>query len=379
MVEMTPSPRDASLPGDLERFDRRALIWLWSYLQLKYQVPLNSAMFDVSGAHQNEIRRAIDEISMPNLPKVLVSLYNQTALDESHFGWMKSSNERLIQWLLFVTENAWLNRPTRESSYHKGFVDHTLPPQLSLRDKIIARTDLWDEPLNEKEQLVAGMKKSWGAVQLDARHLLSWLERSNGRQHDWVLEYIQRKGGPRSAFGIPQLSNSYNTILSWFDCWPGHRAEKELFLRTMGQRWSQAKYKKKLRGKQHNFILTKETNNQLNKLKKTWGVSRNQVIERLIQAEFKVEEAQLSGPSAAESAKAASDAKRQYQELAHSRICRLTPPSQALQVISPPLHHGGSLLQVFRLVSVGGTYAVALLVGELAINGVGLEALFVEN
>ena len=319
MVEMTPSPRDTSLVGDLKKFDRRALIWLWSYLQLRYESRLYHPMFDVSGEFQKQVNEAIEKVPVPNLPRNLATLYNQIALDKSHFQWIKSSNERLLHWLALQMNDAWPIRNISEDSRHRNLVDQTLPPQISLREKIIARFDLWDADLESKKQQLTQLNNDLGAVRSEVSKLLSWLEKNNDSQHEWVFEYIRRKDLARAISGIPELSNSYDTILSWFECSKEHPAQRELFLRTMGQRWSQAKYKKKLRGKQRNFILTKETNDQLDKLKKTWGVSRSEVVQRLIKAEIKAEKAKLSGPSRPEPTTATAPAEDTPQQESEER------------------------------------------------------------
>jgi len=130
---------------------------------------------------------------------------------------------------------------------------------------------------------------------LNRRRPFSWLDRENEEQCRWAYDYVRKTD---FTFTIPKpnvsiiwsssIEEVYLAIYFAYDTWQSSEEAKKLFEINFNKAWQQKKYRDNLKGKKAcNLVLREDVKNMLDELAKVKGVKLNQLVEQLIEKEYK--------------------------------------------------------------------------------------------
>lgn len=214
--------------------------------------------------------------AIDHLPKVRDRLRIQIVeqlLPESDLLWVKNEPKQL-EWL----NCEFLKRPGRRDQ-----LGAITPLQLSPRDEFILKFDLWINDRHSKRLFLEKMKESWITASKNYR-ILRWFDDSVFEKCDLLWDWLYKNKSDLIENSRPFKSRA--NVENFF-------IEKDLrpdeinhIISTVKLRWSQRKYREnKSNKKQFNFVMSTQADRSLDKLAKTRGLSRSQIVELLIHEE----------------------------------------------------------------------------------------------
>lgn len=253
--------------------DRRDLVWLW--WQLKDEMGLRT---DAYTDPDTSTRMAEYLRSLSIRAETLVGLRQRDMLPESKLPRV-ANNPRAIQWM---TNELHKIGPLRAFE---------LPKVLQPWQVLVALIDI--EPhQEEKLRILQGLESAWAERQLDDRHF-RWFKLSNERSRceaawNWYAEngHLATSTTPITA-ALPLLPaqrfEGYDDLASFWDR-SDWRLDERLHHQTQIQRYLKNQLTKKNQAgkKQTNFLLSTNAKAALDLLALNWGVTKKEVIERLL-------------------------------------------------------------------------------------------------
>ena len=257
----------------------------------------------------DRINNYFNKIGAPEAVKKLIkgmeNAASQQMLSQDDLKWINKENVRQCYWAWCVTRLADSEKSTNLQYDGKPVVIPNInvgathlystlllnsSPQTSRQrhDLIIKFLDLVPTNLDNKKAFVRCLKDSWLGVYATER--FSWLDKKNKNQCTWAWEYITNsKTSSIPHWFIPSPSGNemeHESTIATFDIWQAPTDTKKLFMIKMKKAWSQKKHRDKNKNKKpYSIVMSKDIKQKLDKIAKYNKAPKNEVVERLINAE----------------------------------------------------------------------------------------------
>ena len=263
-----------------ERFigplDQRESTWFWVALQ-KRNFQLEAEKFGNLFSRREHIGSQILAVNDPDSLKAeLVNDMHYHLLESEELSWIRDDT-RLLRWLQY--------RLSQASEY----VSYLLPAKLSSRNRIIAQIDSADVNLHQKKLFISRLQPAWSKL-LSDQSWNNWCQEDKLDKAWFTWRWLEKNLRVWGDNAPTSDKDVYTCVLSFFDCSNYSDFEKACYLEKVKRGWSQKKYqdKQKKRGKkQYNFNLEQETDEKIFRLSEELGLHRNQLIQLLVEGEFK--------------------------------------------------------------------------------------------
>lgn len=255
------------------RTNKRHDIWLWLYL---YDVRRIKMPPETCNGYSMREEIAAVLTSRPHITSRINELKDKYLIPDDCLTWI-DEGER---------QHLWLWRELRRSE-----VDH-LPVRLENltgRNEIIARLDIWNADLGKKRRTIRALHDSW--LQHTARDVDFELfkgKKEGEYRCSMAWQWLIKNRPDLRAERMP-ITN-HTELLIFFDQVNLEPYEQKDVLKRIMQSWSRKQYNERNKdSKQVNVMLTTDAINMLDRLAKQHGISRAKIVERLITKESELE------------------------------------------------------------------------------------------
>lgn len=260
----------AVLPKPQWRLDDRTIAWLWMSLRDKRRVQelglggLNIEQYDTR-AMFGDMTRAIHELDLEGV------LYDEKArfvLPMDDFRWF-IKDSRKVNWILLKLKDT------------DGWRNLICPAKLNREDTLIVLVDSWRASAPKKRRLLDQLKEDWiQHTELD--QFYSWFnERDQKKRCEVAWEWYRREH-PRTLRATQKFTN-LNDLLFFLDAQDFSIDARMLHIAEIRKEFKRQQVRENLKGKkQSNFALPDEVRDQLDELVERYGLTKRQIIERLI-------------------------------------------------------------------------------------------------
>ncbi|WP_312438525.1 hypothetical protein [Janthinobacterium sp.] len=245
------------------RLNDREVVWLWLMLRrLKLALPL-----DEFGAN-NMCDRMAHFIEDERLIAYFEEERNITILREEDLQWIEKS-ARQSKWLI----DEFLNEIRIDEPVY--------PAHLSPREKLIAIVDYWNAPIARKSEVLDSLRKDWGH-HLEEDKYYKWFKENSEKQKCETAWGWYRKEMPRLTRGKNPF-HTYEALLLFLDSSGLKLDEKRLHIVEIKKEWKRRQVSANQEGtKQTNFAFPEDVRSQLDTLAKKFGLTKKELVERLI-------------------------------------------------------------------------------------------------
>ncbi|HIF5822071.1 TPA: hypothetical protein ACX3FG_002757 [Vibrio parahaemolyticus] len=233
---------------------------------------------------------------------------NLQLVPEDALEWFSKDHERVCFWMwchcrllaqqgnFVLGSPMMLNANKGESSnfYDQLRLDPHPRTAKARHQCVIDFIDQVNISIDAKLQLVKYFKEHAGKLFFAGK--FSWMTREQDemfQQYDWAYNYIcNNKEHSLLNWFIPTpITNmdKRDAAIAAFDIWPVDSSIKELFIVRMRKAWSQKKHRASLEKKKkqsYNFTLTTKVKKMLDRMADRDGLSRNEVLEKLITEKY---------------------------------------------------------------------------------------------
>lgn len=189
--------------------------------------------------------------------------------------------------LLWITTDPeqlkWLRKAFESLPGHRGHMGALTALKLDSKDTLVLELDLWETNRQAKRTVVEKLREEW-STNTHQHRLLRWFDDAEYEKCDllWAWLYKNRQALLQSRTPFTNRAQ----VQSFFKDTALRPDEINHIVNTVKTRWSQRKYRETNKDKkQFNFVLSKSADRILDKLAKTRGSSRSQVLELLIHEE----------------------------------------------------------------------------------------------
>lgn len=262
------------LPEQFREFDERDIIWLWQHLKKDGFEPGDSHSGDVDGLTRQVGRflRGHDSLNHDAIFEAkLISMVGGDDLKSIDKG-----NPRILSFLINVLRYKFgfdFNDPVVNSCFDDWFF-------------FTAILDCSNKPLVDKKTALKEGLMLWSLNSLHD-HIFEWFDEKDGDQGLWLLDEAEKSSLPKSIEGRANFPVNVKQRFVKFKCLmdqsglPGDF--KKTYMAELKRKW-RAKGRIKSKGKfQSNVLVTKETKEGIERLKKEYGLkTRGEVIDRLV-------------------------------------------------------------------------------------------------
>ncbi|MGD7189987.1 hypothetical protein ACQCRI_16375 [Ralstonia pseudosolanacearum] len=155
------------------------------------------------------------------------------------------------------------------------------PSILSQRDTVVALIDAWEAPVAEKQRRLVRLRADWNR-HLETDRYYSWFKTGKEKQKcEAAWDWYQKEHG-RSLHASAKFSK-LDDILFFLDTQEFSVEERRFHIEKIKQELKRQQARANLKDKkQSNFALSEEVRDQLEGLVAQYGMTRRQIIERLI-------------------------------------------------------------------------------------------------
>jgi len=155
------------------------------------------------------------------------------------------------------------------------------PPILNQRDTVVALIDTWKAPIAEKQKRLVRLRANWNR-HLEADRYYSWFKTGKEKQKcEAAWDWYHKEHG-RSLHASTKFSK-LDDILFFLDTHEFSLEERQFHIEKIKQELKRQQARANLKDKkQSNFALSEEVRGQLEGLVAKYGMTRRQIIERLI-------------------------------------------------------------------------------------------------
>ncbi|WP_233964259.1 hypothetical protein [Pectobacterium versatile] len=235
--------------------------------------------------------------------KKVIKHKNNLILDEGFFKWIKDS-ERACYWLWNIINSTlslslWTNSERSDYIYclRRVCVSFKYSPDMlthKLRYKhIVDCVDSIYGEIDAKKRMLNELKCLWIDVYNNSG-VLKWLNRKNKEQLEWMLSYIQGYADISNMVkSLPvrrENNQEYLDIYACYDAWNASKEAKELFRNKASRAWSQMCLRSRMEKEDRvalNAYITIDARNKLKELSKVNKLTLGELIEILIEKEYK--------------------------------------------------------------------------------------------
>jgi len=261
-------------------FSDREISWVFS------QVFVGEVMPNSIDQMRGRLKSYVDS-SEENFVKVseLQRQSEQYLVQDKELSWIDSKNVRLMRWLAY----RWSNLDSKSEWLFDLWIkkqEGKVIPTFIYDDYLITNFDLWITPITQKIALLEETKKQWSdLLQMDKE--LAWIDPTDKKQVQWAWEYLKMHSNQNLNYSPTSTEETYSYILTVFDVWQGHPAERKEAIRKIRGAWTQKKYRQNLNGKKPStYVLSTEAKSNLKKLAEARNINMNQMLEYIINKEF---------------------------------------------------------------------------------------------
>ncbi|WP_244807673.1 hypothetical protein [Caballeronia zhejiangensis] len=228
---------------------------------------LNGLNIDLygTGAMFRDMTRVIHEL---DLEGALYDEKERFVLPMDDLRWF-IKDSRKINWIFFILKSK------------DGWRNIIYPAKLNQEDALIALFDSWQAAISEKKRLLDHLKEDW-IRHTDLDHYYSWFgERDEKKRCEAAWAWYRKEHG-RHLKATSKFVN-INDILFFLDTLDFSLDAKLLHIEKIKKEIKRQQVRANLKGKkQSNFALHEEVRDQLEALVERYGLTRRQIIERLI-------------------------------------------------------------------------------------------------
>lgn len=258
------------LPKPQWRLDDRTIAWLWMSLRDRRQVQelglngLNIEQYNTRAMFR-DMTRAIHEL---DLEGVLSDEKVKFVLPIDDFRWF-IKDPRKVNWILLKLRGM------------DGWRDLICPTKLDKENTLIVLFDSWLAPTPEKRRLLDQLKEDWiQHIELD--RFYSWFNERDQKKRCEVAWEWYRKEHPRTLRATQKFTH-LNDFLFFLDTQDFSIDARLLHIAEIRKEFKRQQVRANLKGKkQSNFALPEEVRDQLDELVEQYGLTKRQIIERLI-------------------------------------------------------------------------------------------------
>lgn len=262
------APLQRELPG--WTLDDRTVTWLWMVLRDMDQhqrLGLRGLSADEFGtkAMYLDMAEAILRVGRAN---ELRDQKTMQFLPSEDLKWIWK-DRRLINWLMHEVERMYR---VPKSSY---------PPNLDQKSTIIALIDFREASISEKRLDFERLKERWNRhIQLD--NYYSWFREGNEKKKcEAAWDWYQKEHA--SHFRTTLKFSKLDDILFSLDSLEFSREARQFHIESIKKELKRQQARSNLEGKkQTNFALPEDVRRQLDELVEKYGLTKKQIIERLI-------------------------------------------------------------------------------------------------
>ena len=185
--------------------------------------------------------------------------------------------------------------PTYALYYNQLSLKNNPSDNMERFDEVVKYFDRIPQPSRWKLDLIAHLKGIWGYI-FSNRKPFSWLEKDNDEQCRWAWDYINKIDWDNSKPMISQLSvtsteEMYFAIYAAYDTWKAKTEAKRLFTIDFNKAWQQKKHRDSRQGKKAcSLVLQEDVKLKLDELAKTRKVTLSQLVEQLIEKEYRLKD-----------------------------------------------------------------------------------------
>ena len=270
MAEPEGQPKDVNMEQQIERL---AQLVVASLEQLEYfrHIPPNI---------QNNKRAKVAEMS---------ESYKNSKLSAIDLRLLRGVNDRIINAFWIEVKNISEKNPDNGKLQYL-YSEMPLEPNPSnsskRRENLISFFNFLEWPRLEKLKVLDRLQLLAKTIQTFEKSF-RWLDSKKEGQCDWAYMYVRKRLAIESHIDPISSEEKYFSTIAIFDCWPALIDSKKLFLLDIRRAWSQKKHREKLEGKKpYNFIMNKGLAKKLDVLSKKLDLSKNEIVEKIIESEF---------------------------------------------------------------------------------------------
>ncbi|EHH1180604.1 hypothetical protein M5225_000264 [Vibrio vulnificus] len=157
-------------------------------------------------------------------------------------------------------------------------------------EAIVDFFDNWRATNQEKLAFIESLIDRWQKLdKFDQKKDLSWLDRKNVDQCNWVINYLITAKVP--VYEIPEPLSSeekFHTAIAVLDYWePDHPLVKRDLFRKLRKAWSQQKHRSKMKGrKAYSVVMDTDIKGKLDTMAAVHGMNKNDFLQWLINQEY---------------------------------------------------------------------------------------------
>lgn len=159
--------------------------------------------------------------------------------------------------------------------------------RLTTKEELIARLDITDATLTEKQRLMANIHQDWRTLVARDSDFDWFLDKEEGAERcKYAWEWLVRRYLHPSRISRTTRFDTYQGLLLFFDQEDLNRAEQQDIIRKIKRQWSN--HQRDVRHsdcKQVNVMLPIATISKLDQLVKQHGMSRAKIVAKLIDDE----------------------------------------------------------------------------------------------
>jgi len=216
------------------------------------------------------------------------AMYQDMASIVRRCGLTNVLNDQKTTQLLGADDLQWIEKRGRQVNWLTHEIDKryetprsACPPGLKQRETVIALIDSWNISITEKQQRLMRLRSAWNRhFELD-RHY-AWFKIGKEKQKcDAAWDWYQKEHG-HSLHASARFSK-LEDILFFLDTQEFSLEERQFHIEKIKQELKRQQARANLKDKkQSNFALSEEVRDQLEGLVAQYGMTRRQIIERLI-------------------------------------------------------------------------------------------------
>ncbi len=152
---------------------------------------------------------------------------------------------------------------------------------------IIYLFDFIDLSLPQKEAILNDIKNEWSII-FNKKNPFRWLDMKNEELCEWAWCYIKKHSNFCDYLSPTNNIERYHSFYAAFDLWDASEDTKKLFSININKAYSQQKFRAGIKNKKAlNTFIDEKSKKRLDDLSKRKGMKINQLIEYLIDEEFK--------------------------------------------------------------------------------------------
>ena len=215
--------------------------------------------------------------------------YKNSILTARDLRLLQTINDRVINAFWFDIRNIKETNPNDKvikNLYDEMPLDPSPVDTAKRRECLIGFFNLLEWPRLEKLKFLERLLELAKLIQ-NFEKSFKWLDRKNPVQCDWAYTYIKKRVIFKPYIDPISTPEKYCASIALFDAWPAITDSKKLLLLDIRRAWSQKKHRDKLVGKKpYNFIMNKGLTKKLDVLSKKYDLSKNEIVEKIIESEF---------------------------------------------------------------------------------------------